>query len=182
MKITAILKRVLTLTSLSLVLIATPTLAQPKEHNGKSRHVVVNGSKHHGNNHSSKRHYKSHKKSYHYNHKRRHHSRHNFVKGLVVGAAIHSAFGHHGSHYNGHAWCPSHSLYHTHSHGYSYSHHNYHSNVHYDNRYKVDSYIELDEGQCFKVVEFNNGDQRRKRIRDHRCADLEEWDEWEEVK
>lgn len=181
--------------TLSIALIATPLAA--KEHNGErsksSRHVVVSGSSHHShskNHHSTRSHKRHYSKKHHsYNHKR-HHRSHNIATAIIAGAALHHAYGIHGSHHNGHAWCPTHRIYHTHSYGaygshynghawcpthtvyhthsVSYSHHNYN-----DNRRKVDSYVEEDEGRCFRVTEYSNGDERRKRIRDHHC------DEWE---
>ena len=186
---------------LSLLLAMAPTLGMAKE--GKeSRHVVVNGKKHHGHSGHSKSHNSSHKRHHystghnnykhrnhsynhsyrhynnhhHYKHKRRH-RKYSFALGFVLGSAIHGAYGRYGYYHNGHPWCPSHSLYHTHAGSYTY-HHDYH----YTPR-KVESYIELDEGRCYRVTEYSNGDQKRKRIRYHHCADLEleqEWDDWDD--
>jgi hypothetical protein len=178
------LASIITLSALSLVLIATPSLSQAKEHNGKSsRHVVVNGNKNHGNStkhhnksHQSKRHYKNHKysnshQSYNHHSYKRRHNHNKFWAGLVLGAT----FGRYGSHYNGHAWCPTHSLYHSHN-----SHYNYSNNYNYNAPYKTGSFIELNDGICLRVSEYSNGAQKKRRIRDHHCDELDEWDEWEE--
>ncbi|MFT4927667.1 MAG: hypothetical protein ACI8WB_003780 [Phenylobacterium sp.] len=174
------LRQLISLIPLTIALIATPLSVQAKEHNGEkksSRHVVVNNSKHH-NGHSNKHHRtRSHKRSYNNHHSSGHHSykhhsykrrNNNLASAIVLGAALHHGFGIHGSHYNGHAWCPSHHLYHTHNISYRYN-----NNHHYDNGpRKVDSYIEEDEGRCFRVTEYNNGDERKKRIRDHLCDEM----------
>jgi hypothetical protein len=202
MKLTSLL----TISALSLFLIAAPIIGHAKEQQKKhSPNVVVNNSKSHGNsNHKSNNHKSSNHKSnkrHNYNnnhksknhkrhhsnngHKRRHHG-HNLAKAIITGSILHHAFGRHGSHYNGHAWCPSHNLYHTHRYGYSYgySYNDNYSSHNYNTKYKVDSYIELDNDKCFKVTEFSNGDERRKRIRDHHCADIvlaeDDWDDFEE--
>lgn len=142
-------------------------------HNSKKKHYTT-GKKHHNS------HYRGHK----YKHKKRHHSYHyghkkrnSFAKGLVLGATLHHAFGPHGRYYRGHAWCPSHYLYHTHGYVHTYHYGNHHT---YYGPRKVESYIELDEGMCYKVTEYSNGDQKRKRIRDYHCDDLDEWAEWED--
>ena len=150
--------------------------------NGKSHNNRAHGKKKHNSNHVYNN---GHRSKKHYSHRR--HRSHNIAKALLFGAAVHHAFGRHGSHYNGHSWCPSHNIYHTHRHGYSYSY-NYSNNVHYNAPYRVDTFVELAEGRCYKVIEYSNGDERRKRIRDHHCDELdeydeyEEWDDWDEQK
>ncbi len=132
-----------------------------KQHNN-NKHVYNNG-------HRSKKH-----------HGHRRHRSNNIAKALLFGAAVHHTFGRHGSHHNGHPWCPTHHIYHSHHHGYNY---NYSTNVHYNAPYRVDTFVELAEGRCYKVIEYSNGDERRKRIRDHHCDELdefEEWDDWDE--
>jgi hypothetical protein len=198
----------LIITALSVFLIAAPVVTQAKAQQKDSRQVVVNddnkasnhrgsnkninhkgsnknhsnknrshGKNKHKNNHSYNNNHRSKK---HHGHKR--HQSHNIAKALLFGAAVHHAFGRHGSHHNGHAWCPTHNIYHTHRHGYSYNY-NYNTNVHYNAPYRVDTFVELAEGRCYKVIEYSNGDERRKRIRDHHCDELdefEEWDDWDE--
>lgn len=182
----------ITLSALSLVLTATPTLTYAKEGQSQSRSAVV-GSKgsHHGSKGSSRHHsvgpkyhnghkykHKSYKhKSYkHHGHRHRHYKRHSWGS-FVLGAAIGHSVGIHGSWYRGHPWCPTHRYYHTHSHV-VYNDHYYHNSPR-----KIASYIELNEdGRCFRVSEYSNGDERRKRIRDHHCAEIEpEWDEWDDI-
>lgn len=145
-------------------------------HDNQKKHYSTN--KKHKNSHyrGNKHKYKPQKRR-HYNSYHGHKKRHSFAKGLVLGATLHHAFGPHGQYYRGHAWCPSHYLYHTHGHIHSYHYNSHHS---YYGPRKVESYIELDEGMCYKVTEYSNGDQKRKRIRDYNCDDLDEWAEWEE--
>jgi len=211
MKTTALLTLSLFSLALIVSPIAANAKEQSRQHQGESRKVVVNGNKNSSGNarsHSSRKQHVSHnasnskshkrqhkahnnsghKKKYHNGHKRRHytshkrHRKHNLGKAIIAGAALHYALGPHGRYYNGHAWCPSHYLYHTH--GFSlhndYHYTNYYNHNNYNKRRKVDTYIELDDGYCYKVTEYSNGDQKRKRIRDHHCDGIDEWDEWEE--
>lgn len=156
-----------------------------KNHKGTNNHNNSNKGKSH-NNRSSGKNKNNHKNNHSYNnghrskkhHGHRRHRSHNIAKALLFGAAVHHAFGRHGSHHNGHPWCPTHHIYHTHHHSY-----NYNTNVHYDAPYRVDTFVELAEGRCYKVIEYSNGEERRKRIRDHYCDELdefEEWDDWDE--
>lgn len=200
------LSSLITLGALGLMLVAMPQSIQAKEQ-VKSRHVVVGGvnkgshNKGHASSHQKRKYHNGHRNQtkHNYHNGQRNHTKHNYHKGnrhykkhhghkhrryrnnwgsFWLGAAIGHSVGIHGSWYNGHRWCPSHSLYHTHSHYGSY-HNNHDYN---DYRRKVASYVELDEdGKCFRVSEYSNGDERKKRIRDHYCADLEEWDDWDDL-
>ncbi|MFT5162266.1 MAG: hypothetical protein ACI9FJ_000834 [Alteromonadaceae bacterium] len=181
--------KLLTLITLSIALILAPLAGQAKEHNKSSQHVVVNGSQHNGhstrshnkhystkahNGNSRKRHYSgghnNHRSYKHYSHGYR---SHNIASAIIVGAALNHAYGVHGSHHNGHAWCPIHHTYHTHSVSYSSHHYDYNNGPR-----KVESYIEEDEDRCFRVTEYSNGDERRKRIRNHHCDEIIS-DDWE---
>ena len=190
-------KAISQLIALSAVLLIAPVSSFAKEqsgtHKGESRKATVHGSSksskaHNGHHRSNQKHYSTKKRhnghKYHNSHKRhhhksyrRHHNHGSFTTGLVLGATLHHTFGPHGRYYRGHAWCPSHYLYHTH--GYVHTYHYDHHRTYYGPR-KVESYIELDDGMCYKVTEYSNGDQKRKRIRDYHCDDLDEWDDWEE--
>lgn len=140
-----------------------------KSHQGQSSHKKHNS---HNNNHHKHKNYKGH----HHSHSKHNHHRHDSWGSFVLGAAIGHSIGIHGAWYKGHPWCPSHHIYHTHSHTYSYSNQHYH----HDGPRKIASYLELDEdGRCYRVSEYSNGDERRKRIRNHYCSELEEWDEWD---
>ncbi len=164
--------KLLSLITLSIALLVTPLTGAAKEHRKNSHHVVVSGGQHHG--HSGYHHStRSHKRHYykHYNKHRSYNRYHNHSSKIATAFIVGAAFGAYGSHHNGHAWCPTHHVYHTHS--VSYSHHDNH---YYDDRpRKVQSYLEEDEGRCFRVTEYDNGDERRKRIRDHLC-DENDWE------
>ncbi len=168
-----------TISALSLTLLATPNMAQADNAKSESRHVVVGGKSAHQGSKGSSRGHKYHngkKKHYkHHNHRSRHHKhRHHSLGKVLLGAAIGHSVGIHGSWYNGHPWCPTHLLYHSHT-------HRYYDNYYYDLPKKLNSYIEQDdEGRCYKVSEFSNGEVRKKRIRNYHCADIDEWDDWDD--
>jgi hypothetical protein len=194
------LTTLLTISTISFALLTASADSFAKEqsghHKSESRKVVVNGNsksssaKQHGSSHKSSSHksHSSHKK-YHNGHKKYHgghkkhysshkkHRRHYKKRHYNIGLGLHYTYGPHGRYYNGHAWCPSHFLYHTH--GFSiYS--NHHSHYNYSKPRKVETFIELDDGMCYKVTEYSNGDQKRKRIRDYHCDEIDDWDDWEE--
>ncbi len=106
----------------------------------------------HSGHHHKKKHHHSHHHGHSHNHGHSHHHKPKRQSTIVISGAHH----HTQWYFSSDNYCPTHNSWHVH---YNHS----------ANRQVVDKWYELIDGRCYKVKEYNDGSEKRKRVKYHKC-------------